>query len=165
MTLLESMVVLALFGILLTMAIPPTLRDYARSRSARDASARVAQDIALLERVAQDGGAHAGATLIITSPQPLNYACYRGRPAADAPGWRLGDLIVQRSFPDVSLAAGSVGQAGALLFARNGSVQVKEGDVWVDQHQTLTITLVSGDQPAASANVDLNLFTGGVILR
>ncbi|MDQ2817157.1 MAG: prepilin-type N-terminal cleavage/methylation domain-containing protein [Candidatus Eremiobacteraeota bacterium] len=162
-TLIELLVAVALFVIFLGMAIPSTYASYARSRAARDAAARLAQDISLLERVAQDGDADEGATLFVTSLDPLAYAGYRGRPADASPSWRLGDVLFERTFPSVALSAAAVGPGSPLLFARDGSIQLKDGGGWMDQHQTLGLPLVAaGGGMAAGAMLSVNLFTGAV---
>jgi hypothetical protein len=161
--LIELIVVLAV-GTIIALAIAiPTFMMYSRARAARDAADSLAQDLALLERTAQNGVAQQGATLEIDSLSPLVYSCYHGRPADLDPNTMLGTLIVQRTFVDVSLGAGPINAATPLLFASNGSAQYFDGTRWVDQHgPPVTFVLSPDTDPAHPVNVTLNLFTGEV---
>lgn len=149
--------------IALAIAIP-TYMIVSRARAARDAADALAQDIALLERSAQNGVAMQGATLEIDSASPLSYSCYHGRPADLDPNTTLGTLIVKRTFADVSLADGPINAATPLLFASNGSAQYFDGTRWVDQHgPPIAFTMSPVTDPTHPVAVTLNLFTGEVM--
>jgi type II secretory pathway pseudopilin PulG len=162
-TLIEVLVVLAI-AVLFTIAVViPTFMMYARARAARDAADALAQDIALLERSAQNGVTKQGATLEIDSASPFIYSCYHGRPANLDPNTKLGALIVQRTFADVSLGSGPINATTPLLFASNGSAQYYDGTQWVDQHgPPVAFTLTPVTDPAHPVAVTLNMFTGEV---
>jgi hypothetical protein len=157
--------VLAVAGIIALIALfigIPSYATYARERQARDAASTLAQDIALLERSAQnDEGA--GATLEIDSTSPLAYSCYHGRPSNLDPRTTLGALIVQRSFPDVTLGDGPINASTPLLFASNGSAQYFDGTQWVDQHgPPIAFTLTPPADHYHAAAVTLDMFTGEI---
>lgn len=161
-TLLE---VLAVAGIIALVALflgIPSYATYARERQARDAASTLAQDLALLERSAQnDEGA--GATLEIDSASPLAYSCYHGRPSNLDPRTTLGALIVQRSFPGVALGYGPIGKNTPLLFASNGSAQYFDGVHWVDQHgPPIAFTLTATGDQSHEAAVTIDMFTGEI---
>ena len=162
-TLIEVLVALAI-AVLFTIAVViPTFAIYARVRAARDAADALAQDIALLERSAQNGVTMQGATLEIDAASPFTYSCYHGRPADLDPKTKLGALIVQRTFADVSLGSGPVNATTPLLFASNGSAQYFDGTSWVDQHgPPLAFTLIPVADSTHPVAVTLNLFTGEV---
>ncbi len=165
MTLIELLIVVAILAIACALIFLSPVRAYLHARAAADAAQTFAQDVALLERVAQNGGANDGATLQIVSTSPLVYECYYGRPNAIDPNSALGALIVRRSYDDVTLSGGPIDATTPLLFASNGSAQYVAAGVWADQHQTIEMTLApSGDEERSSA-IDLDLFTGGVSLR
>lgn len=163
-TLLELIVTASIIAIagVLVFAVP--FRDYARSRAASDAAATLAQDLALLERVAQNGGANDGATLMIVSDNPLVYECRYGRPNALDPNSTLGATIVRRFFTGVVLEAGPIDATTPLLFASNGSAQYVTRGAWADQHQTVELRLIPSSDEARAAKVDVNLFTGAISL-
>ncbi|HLJ82616.1 MAG TPA: hypothetical protein VKT51_00400 [Candidatus Eremiobacteraceae bacterium] len=161
-TLLE---VLAVAGIIALVALfigIPSYATYARERQAHDAASTLAQDLALLERSAQnDEGA--GATLEIDSASPFAYSCYHGRPSNLDPRTTLGGLIVRRSFPGVALGYGPISASTPLLFASNGSAQYFDGVHWVDQHGPpipFTLTATGGQSHAAAVMIDM--FTGEI---
>ena len=162
-TLIEIIVALAI-GVLVTLTVAiPTYTSVSRARAARDAADALGQDLALLERSAQNGIAMQGATLEIDSVSPLIYSCYHGRPANLDPNTTLGTLIVRRTFAGVSLATGPINPATPLLFASNGSAQYFDGTGWVDQHgQPIAFTLAPDADPAHPATVTLDMFTGEV---
>ena len=165
MTLLELIVAVSILAIAAALALATPFRDYARSRTAADAAATLAQDLALLERVAQNGGANDGSTLEIISANPLVYECHYGRPNALDPNSALGAMIVRRSFADVALDGVSPIDANTpLLFASNGSAQYVTAGVWADQHQTIELRLLPSSDGARAGKVDLNLFTGAISL-
>ncbi len=164
MTLLEVLVAAAILALASALVLLTPFREYVHGRAASDAATTMAQDIALLERAAQNGGANDGATLQIVSTNPLVYDCYYGRPNALDPNSALGPLIVHRSFDDVALSAGPIDATTPLLFASNGSVQYVAAGIWADQHQTIEVTLTPASDASRVAKVDLNLFTGGVSL-
>jgi Tfp pilus assembly protein PilE len=162
MTLLEMLTVVAILAVASALFLITPFRSYVHARAARDAATTMAQDIAWLERIAQNGGVNDGATLQINSIDPLVYDCYYGRPNALDPNSTLGPLIVHRSFDDVTLSAGPIDASTPLLFADNGSVQYQSAGVWADQHQTVELTLTPSNDRTRTANVNLDLFTGGV---
>jgi prepilin-type N-terminal cleavage/methylation domain-containing protein len=162
MTLLELIVVVAILAIAAALILVTPFRDYARGRAASDAASTLAQDIALLERVAQNGGANDGATLQIVSSRPFAYTCYYGRPNSIDSNSTLGPIIVRRSFGDVALTGGPIDTSTPLLFANNGSAQYVTAGVWADQHQTIELALAPASDAARTAKVDLNLFSGAV---
>jgi prepilin-type N-terminal cleavage/methylation domain-containing protein len=164
MTLMEVLVAVAILAVASALALLTPFREYVHGRAASDAATTMAQDIALLEHAAQNGGANDGATLQIVSTNPLVYDCYYGRPNALDPNSALGPLIVHRSFDDVALSGGPIDASTPLLFASNGSVQYVAAGMWADQHQTIEVTLTPASDASRAASVDLNLFTGGVSL-
>jgi type II secretory pathway pseudopilin PulG len=162
-TLIEVIVAAAITAMIALAIGIPTYGAYARSRDARDAADALAQDIALLERSAQNGVAGEGATLEIDSTSPFSYSCYHGRPADLDPRTKLGGLVVQRAFPDVSLLGGPISASTPLLFASNGSAQYYDGSQWVDQHSPpIEFALSPASDPAHPVAVTLNMFTGEV---
>ncbi|HEY7980201.1 MAG TPA: prepilin-type N-terminal cleavage/methylation domain-containing protein [Candidatus Eremiobacteraceae bacterium] len=162
-TLIEVIVALAILTLFTIAVVVPTFTMYARARAARDAADTLAQDIVLLERSAQNGVTMQGATLEIDSASPFSYSCYHGRPADLDPNTKLGVLIVQRTFADVSLGSGPINAATPLLFASNGSAQYYDGTQWVDQHgPPVAFTLTPAADPVHPVAVTLNLFTGEV---
>ena len=66
-TLLETIVAVAIAALIAAAVAVPTYATYSRARTARDAADALAQDIALLERSAQNGVDMQGATLEIDS--------------------------------------------------------------------------------------------------
>lgn len=162
MTLMETLVAVAMLATASALFLITPFRAYLHGRAAADAASTLAQDIALLERTAQNGGANDGATLQIVSTNPLVYDCYYGRPNNIDLNSTLGPNIVHREFDDVTLAAGPIDASTPLLFASNGSAQYVVAGNWVDQHQTIELTLIPSGDDAHTAKVDLNLFTGGV---
>ena len=162
-TLLETIVAVAIAALIAAAVAVPTYATYSRARTARDAADALAQDIALLERSAQNGVDMQGATLEIDSASPLSYSCYHGRPADLDPHTTLGTLIVKRTFGGVSLGSGPINATTPLLFASNGSAQYFDGSRWVDQHgQPIGFTLSPITDPAHPVAVTLNMFTGEV---
>ena len=162
LTLLEMLTVVAMLAMASTLFLITPFRSYMHARAARDAATTMAQDIAWLERIAQNGGVNDGATLQVDSINPLVYDCYYGRPNALDPNSTLGPLIVHRSFDDVALIAGPIDASTPLLFADNGSVQYVSAGLWADQHQTVDLTLAPSNDPSQTTNLQLDLFTGGV---
>ncbi|HEY5095093.1 MAG TPA: hypothetical protein VII69_08275 [Candidatus Eremiobacteraceae bacterium] len=162
-TVLEVVVVAAITALIAAAVIVPTYSTYSRARAARDAGAALAQDLALLERSAQNGLDMQGATLEIDSLSPLGYSCYHGRPAELDPHTTLGTLIVKRTFADVSLGTGPINVATPLLFASNGSAQYFDGTQWVEQHgPPVAFALTPTTDPGHPVAVTLDLFTGEV---
>lgn len=163
LTVIEVVVAAAIFALVAAAIFVPTYSTYARARAALDASAALAQDIALLERSAQNGVDMQGATLEIDSLSPLGYSCYHGRPAELDPHTTLGALIVRRTFAGVSLATGPINKNTPLLFASNGSAQYFDGTQWVDQHSPpIAFSLTPTTDPGHPVAVTLDLFTGEV---
>ncbi|MBV8223393.1 MAG: hypothetical protein JO293_08545, partial [Candidatus Eremiobacteraeota bacterium] len=115
MTLLELTVVLATLALAAALFLITPFTAYLHGRAASDAAATMAQDVALLERIAQNGGANDGATLNVVSTNPLAYDCFYGRPNAIDPNSVLGPKIVHRSFDGVALTGGPVDPATPLL--------------------------------------------------
>jgi type II secretory pathway pseudopilin PulG len=161
-TLLEVLTVAGIIAVVALFIGIPSYASYARERQARDAASTLAQDLALLERSAQnDEGA--GATLEIDSASPFAYSCYHGRPSNLDPRTTLGGLIVQRSFPGVTLGYGPIGKNTPLLFASNGSAQYFDGVHWVDQHgPPIAFTLTPASYQSGAAAVTLDMFTGEI---
>jgi len=163
-TLLEMLVTVSILMLAAALVLITPFRAYMHARAAADAASTLAQDLALLERVAQNGGVNDGATLEIISADPLIYECYYGRPNAIDPSSTLGSLIVRRSYDDVALTSGPIDASTPLLFASNGSAQYVSAGMWADQHQTIELTLTPSADAARAGKVDLNLFTGGISL-
>jgi type II secretory pathway pseudopilin PulG len=163
-TLLELIVTVSVLMIATALILVTPFQAYMHARAASDAASTLAHDLALLERVAQNGGVNDGATLEILSANPLVYECYYGRPHAIDPNSTLGPIITHRSFDDVSLTSGPIDASTPLLFASNGSAQYVAAGVWADQHQTIELTLTPSADPSRASRVDLNLFTGSVAL-
>jgi len=164
MTLLELLVAISILLIAASLALITPFRAYMHARSAGDATSTLAQDLALLERVAQNGGADDGATLKVLSTNPLVYECYYGRPTSIDPRSALGPLIVHRSYDDLALTGGPIDASTPLLFASNGSAQYVSAGIWADQHQTIALTITPSDDPARAGVVDIDLFTGAISL-
>lgn len=159
---IELLVVLALIALLATLLVIPNYRGYIAARAPHDAATTLAEDIALLERSAQNGARDEGATLLVNSDSPLSYSCYRGRPATLDPNSHLQGLLVRRTFAHVALLAGPINASTPLLFAGNGSAQYEvDGDI-ADQHQLLDFSLGPADETGPNAHVILNPFTGSV---
>ena len=163
-TLFEVLSAAVILMVVSALIAATPVRQYLHGRAAADAAATLAQDIALLERVAQNGGANDGATLKIVSASPLVYDCYYGRPNSIDPNSALGPMIVHRSFGDVALASGPIDASTPLLFASNGSAQYVSAGAWVDQHQVIKIFLTPSSDASRTAEVDVNLFTGATSL-
>ena len=160
-TIVEMFVVIAIVTLMASLVIVPAYRNYSAARAPSDAAQTLAEDLALLERTAQNGHPNEGASLIILSANPFVYRCHRGRPASVDPKSTLGALLVERRFPDVTLDDGPIDISTPLLFASNGSAQYVSGDDIASQHVTITFTL--GQRHGSRiAHVDLNLFTGAV---
>ncbi len=161
-TVLELLTVIGIITLVVAFIAIPRYADYARERQARDAADTLSQDIALLERSAQnDEGA--GATLEIDSTSPFAYSCYHGRPTSLDPRTSLGGLIVQRTFPNVVLDNGPINAQTPLLFASNGSAQYFDGTKWVDQHgPPISFALAPITGQTSSVAVTLDMFTGEI---
>jgi type II secretory pathway pseudopilin PulG len=140
-TLVELFVVIAIVTILTGLIIVPAYRSYVAARAPSDAAQVLAEDIALLERTAQNGHTNEGASLIILSTDPFVYRCHRGRPSSIDPNSALGALLVERRYPDVTLEGGPIGVSTPLLFASNGSAQYVSGGVVASQHATIAFAL------------------------
>jgi Tfp pilus assembly protein PilE len=159
---IELLVVLALIMLLATLVIIPSYRQYVASRQVHDAATTLAEDMALLERSAQNGARDEGATLWLTSGNPLTYSCYRGRPESLDPNSHLQGLIVRRTFPHVALLAGPVNASSPLLFAGNGSAQYQVDGAMADSHEVVDFSLGPADGTKQTAHVILNPFTGSI---
>lgn len=161
---LELLVTLAILMLASALILITPFRAYMHARAASDAASTLAQDLALLERVAQNGGVNDGATLEIVSTDPLVYECYYGRPNGIDPNSTLGPLIAHRAFGDVALTTGPINVSTPLLFASNGSAQYVAAGIWADQHQSIELTLTPAADASRASSVDLNLFTGAISL-
>lgn len=160
-TFIEMFVVIAIIAVLTGLVIVPAYRNYTAARAPSDAAQTLAEDLALLERTAQNGHANEGASLIVVSANPFAYRCHRGRPSSVDPNSALGALLVERNFPDVSLEGGPIDTSTPLLFASNGSAQYVSSGIIASQHATITFSLAPR-RGSRVAHVDLNLFTGAV---
>jgi Tfp pilus assembly protein PilE len=160
---LEVLVVVAVIAVLAGAVIVPGYRSYTLSRAPADAAARLAEDLALLERTAQNGTRNEGSSLIIVSANPLVYRGYRGRPASVDPNSSLRALLIERRFANVALALGPIGTSSPLLFASNGSAQYVSGGVIMIQHAVVEFAL-AGTSGGRTTKVDLDLFTGSISL-
>lgn len=163
-SLVELLVVCCLLAVLIAFAVIPAYLNYARAREVGDAAAILAQDIAYLERFAQDSAPYEGATIEVESDDPLRYTCYSGRPSSLDPQSYIRSVLQQRVFPDVALTPGALGETSPLLFARNGSVQYVSAGQWNNQHVPVTIELSSTLDRSRTSVVGLNPFTGAVSL-
>ena len=161
-TLLELVVVCAIFSVLALAVVIPQYSSYSRAREVGDAAAILSGDIAYLERFAQNSEPFEGATIEVQSDDPLAYTCYSGRPSSLDPQWRIRDVLIARSFGDVALVPGALHRGGPLMFAHNGSVQYVSGNQWADQHAPVTIELRSRADRSRLATVRLEPFTGAV---
>jgi type II secretory pathway pseudopilin PulG len=147
-TLVEMTLVAALLLVLAAAFAVPGYRSYAHSRANRDAATVLASDLGLLVRAAQNAPDLQGSSLVVDSTTPLAYRGYLGRPKNLDPRTRLGRLLFERSFPNVSLASGPINAQTPLLFASNGSAQYE------------TAAGVGGS--GKPATVTLDLYTGAV---
>jgi Tfp pilus assembly protein PilE len=163
-TFAEMFVVVAIMVVLAGVFVVPAYRAYGAARAPLNAAQTLAEDLALLERVAKDGGRNQGSSLIITSTNPLAYRGYRGRPTSIDPNSALGAVLVEHQFTGVVLAGGPIGTSTPLLFASNGSAQYVSSGVVADQHATIEFSLTQL-RGSRTALVDLDLFTGAVSLR
>ncbi len=148
-------------AVLAALVVMPTYRAYVGARAPTDAATTLAEDIALLERAAQNGIAGDGSSLVIVSDNPFAYRCYHGRPSSSDPDSALGSLIVERRFTGVTLEPGPISESSPLLFASNGSAQYVSGGTVANQHATIEFVLAQSPG-TRNARVDLNLFTGSV---
>lgn len=160
-TFIELFVVIAIVMVLTGLVVVPAYRSYIAARAPSDAAQVLAEDLALLERAAQNGHPHEGASLIIVSADPFAYRCHRGRPSSVDPNSALGAVLVERRFPNVALTSGPISVSTPLLFASNGSAQYVSGGVVASQHATIAFSL-GQRHGSRMALVDLNLFTGAV---
>ncbi len=161
---LELMVVAAVITVLAGAFVIPSYRSYQASRAPLDAAQRLAQDLAVLERAAQNGVRNEGATLVVVSADPLIYRCYRGRPESINPNSALGAMIVERRFPSVALTGEPIGVTTPLLFASDGTAQYVSSGLVSDPHTTIDLTI--NQRPAGTnATVTLDLLTGAVSVR
>ena len=159
----ELMVVLAVIAVLLCGFGIPAYRSYTQSRTPADAATTLAEELSLLVRSAQNGKLNEGSCLVVVSTNPLRYQGYAGRPTSIDPNSALGALLLDRSFPGVSLASGPIGPTTPLLFASNGSAQYVSHGTVAGQHATIEFSLSRGSDEKAT-RVDLNLFTGAVTM-
>lgn len=156
------MIVCAILFGLAALFVIPQYAKYSRARQVDDAAAILAQDIAYLERYAQNSEPYEGATIEVKSNDPLRYTCYSGRPSSLDGVWHIRGVLFARDFPEVALAPGALDRKSPLLFAHNGSVQYISAQQWADQHTPVTIELHSLAEHGRIATVDLNPFTGAV---
>ena len=158
---LEMLVVVAIITLLAGAMFVLDYRGYSASRTSADAAATLAEDLALLERTAQNSLPNQGSSLVIVSTDPLAYRCYRGRPSSVDPNSALGALLIERRFPQVALTGGPIDTSTPLLFAGNGSAQYVSSGVLADQHTTIALVLTARPGGRIS-KVELNLFTGAI---
>lgn len=156
------MVVCAIIAVLASVLVVPRYVEYARARQVDDAAAVLAQDIAYVERFAENSGPFEGATIEVRTENPLAYTCYSGRPQGIDPQSQIRSVLLSRSFPDVSLVPGALQRYHPFLFAHNGSVQFIAQHQWADQHQQVTIELRSRVEQGRVSLVHLDPFTGAV---
>lgn len=140
----------------------PQYARYARAREVGDAAATLVQDIAFLERFAQNSNPYEGATIEVQSDYPFRYTCYSGRPSGMDPQSHIRGVLIERSFPNVMLASGPLRHNSPFLFAHNGSIQFVANQQWNDQHIPVTIGLQSLVDDERTATVSVNPFTGAV---
>ena len=159
---LELLSALALLAILLAAVIIPSYRTFSAQRAAREAAITLAEDIALLQRSAQNGSYAEGSSLVVNSVDPLSYVGYHGRPSDVDPASKLGAPIVTRTFQGVALAGGPINGSTPLLFASNGSAQYVASGSIANQHQVIAVTLAPSGGASRIATVELNLYTGAV---
>ena len=155
-----TVVVLILAG--LAALLIPSYVLYAHAREVDDAAVVLAQDIAYLERFAQNSEPYEGATIEVQSDDPLQYTCYSGRPSGMDPQSHIRDVLFVRTYVHVMLLPGALHRNGPLLFAHNGSVQYVADHKWADQHVPVTIQLESLSQRHRTASIGLDPFTGAV---
>ena len=161
-TTLELLVACAILTVLALVAVLPRYVEYTRARQVGDAASILSQDIAYLERFAQNSEPFEGATIEIDSTDPLQYTCYSGRPSGLDPLSHLRSALFVRSFPDVAVASGPLHRGSPLLFAHNGSIQYVDHGQWADQHLVVTIELRSRVDESRTGDVVVNPFTGGI---
>lgn len=161
-TILELVVSCAMLAILALVAFLPRYAEYARARQVDDAATVLSQDVAYLERFAQNSEPYEGATIEVSSVDPLAYTCYSGRPSRIDPQSHIRDVLFSRSFPDVELEKGALGPQTPFLFAHNGSIQYAQHGEWADQHVPVTIELRSLEDQTRTASIAVDPFTGAV---
>ena len=161
-TLIELVIVCATLGVIALLTVLPRYVEYSRARQTGDAASILSQDIAYLERFAQNSEPFEGATIEIDSADPLKYTCYSGRPSVLDSQSHIRAKLFVRAFPDVALGSGPLRRGSPFLFAHNGSIQYVDHGQWADQHQIVTIELRSRVDEKRSAGVTVNPFTGGV---
>ncbi len=159
-TTFELALVCAILAMLVALMVIPQYDRYRRARQVDDAAAILVQDIAYLERFAQDSDPYEGATIEVERADPLRYTCFAGRPSGLDPQSHIRGALFVRSYDEVALDPGIVGRNTPLLFAHNGSVQYYSGGQWADQHAALTIALRSRAVADRSVQVDIDPFTG-----
>jgi len=161
-TMIEVIAVCAILTALALLALLPRYSDYSRARQVTDAASVLSQDIAYLERFAENSEPYEGATIEIDSADPLKYTCYSGRPSGLDPMSHIRATLFVRSYDDVALASGPLRHENPFLFAHNGSIQYIDHQQWADQHQLVTIELRSRVDRSRIADVTLDPFTGGL---
>jgi len=161
-SLFELLIVCAILAGLAALFVFPQYQKYARARQVDDAAALLAQDIAYLERYAQNSEPYEGATIEVKSNDPLQYTCYSGRPTSMDGQSHIRGVLFVRQYNDVTLVPGALSRTSPLLFAHNGSVQYVQNHAWADQHTPVTIDLRSTVEHGRAASVDLSPFTGAV---
>jgi len=162
-TTVELLVACAILTVLALVALLPRYVEYTRARQVGDAASVISQDIAYLERFAQNSEPFEGATIEIDSADPLEYTCYSGRPSGLDPLSHIRSALFVRSFPDVAVASGPLHRGSPFLFAHNGSIQYVDHGQWADQHVVVTVELRSRVDASRTSDVVVNPFTGGVI--
>lgn len=161
-TMIEVLVACAILTLLALVALLPRYVEYAHARQVGDAASVLSQDVAYLERFAQNSEPYEGATIEVDSADPLRYTCYSGRPSGLDPLSHIRATLFVRSFPEVTLASGPLHKGSPLLFAHNGSIQYVDHGQWADQHLLVTIELRSRSDRSKASDVVVNPFTGGI---
>ncbi|HEY7993551.1 MAG TPA: prepilin-type N-terminal cleavage/methylation domain-containing protein [Candidatus Eremiobacteraceae bacterium] len=161
-TMIELLVACAILTVLALVALLPRYLEYTRARQVGDSVSILSQDVAYLERFAQNSEPFEGATIEIDSADPLKYTCYSGRPSSLDPLSHIRTALFVRSFPDVALMSGPLGHSSPFLFAHNGSIQYPDDGQWADQHLVVTIELRSRVDRSRTGDVVVNPFTGGI---
>ena len=160
-TLTEVLIVAAIVAILAVAIAVPSYRSYVSARSPAAAAATLSADLALLERLAQNGKPNAGASLLVLSTDPFAYRGYVGRPTSVDPNSALGAVVMERRFAGVHLTGGPIGVSTPLLLATDGSAQYVASGLLSGRHGTVELT-VSQAPSGTSAHVIIDLFTGAI---
>ena len=161
-SLIEMLASCAVLALLALVVLLPRYVEYAHARQVDDAGTILAQDMAYLERFAENSEAFEGATIEVRSLDPLAYTCYSGRPSHLDPLSHLRGVLLTRSFPEVAIEAGPLRPDTPFLFAHNGSIQYAIHGQWANQHLPVTIELRSRTDKSRLVVLTVDPFTGGV---